>query len=143
LTSPAGFSLVSVVFGLQLIAIAALIAVPKISAYRTQYQLMSASSQLGFEINRARMQAVGQNKWVQIKMLSSTQYARQTSANGDNFTTELAINLPNGLTASPTTGTIRFDKRGIASVNNTIFLTNSVSQVKAITTNVLGRINIG
>jgi Tfp pilus assembly protein FimT len=139
----AGYSLVTVLLSLQITIVVGLIAVPKLGTYMAGYRLTGASNQLGFEINRARMQAVGQNKNVRIIILDGTRYARQTNSSGETWTTERETTLPSGLTASPTDGKIQFDKRGMATVNSTITLTNSVQQVKTVTTNVLGRVTVG
>jgi Tfp pilus assembly protein FimT len=142
-TGTAGYSIVSLVLGLQMVIVVGLIAVPKLSVYQQQYRLMGASNQLGFAITRARMQAVGKNRNVRILFLSSTQYALETDTGGETWTRDVTTTLPAGLTASPTNGKIQFDKRGIATVNSTITLTNAVQKTKTISTNVLGRVTVG
>ena len=142
-TGAAGYSIAVVICSLQLMIVAGLIAVPKLGTYLTQYRLLSASTQLGFDINRARMQAVGQNRYVRIKFQnSSTQYQRQWSWDGSSWTTDRTTTLPSGITASPADGTIQFDKRGMATANSTITMTNAVPKTKVITTNVLGRVTV-
>jgi Tfp pilus assembly protein FimT len=138
----AGYSLVAVLITLQLTIVVGLIAMPKLGTYAAQYRMIGAADQLSFEISRARMQAVGQNKNVRILFLNNKQYARQTNSTGTTWTTERTTTLPTGLTASPTNGNIQFDKRGMATVNNTITLTNSVQKTKKIKTNVLGRVTV-
>jgi Tfp pilus assembly protein FimT len=140
--SAAGYSLVSLVLGLQLIAVVGLIAVPKMGYYLAQYRLMGTSNQLAFDIARARMQAVGQHQYVRILMLDSTHYARETSTNGSDWPNQVTTTLPNGITVAPTNAEVRFDKSGFAKVNTTITVTNSVQKTKTITTGVIGRVTV-
>jgi len=144
-----GYSLVMMVLSLQVMIVVGLLAVPKLGTYMQQYRLIGSSGQLEFEINRARMQAVGQNKDVRIKFQGTTpytQYARQTLVGG-TWTTEAGgtINLPIGVTAtaSPSDGNIQFDHRGMATSNSTITMTNNVQKTKTVTTNVIGRVTVG
>ena len=141
-----GFSLNEVVVVLALGAIVALTAVPTVNAFFARYQLMSASNQLGFDIARARMQAVGQNRFVRIKMLNSTQYARETSTDGSTWSSRVTTNLPKGVTATTTSAEVQFDRRGFATVNNSITVkavNTRVLQVKTVTTSVIGQVSIG
>ena len=80
-----GFSLVELVVALIFAAILSLIAMPNVGNFFAKYQLMGASNQLGFDIARARMQAVGQNRFARIKMQSATQYARETSTDSTRW----------------------------------------------------------
>jgi Tfp pilus assembly protein FimT len=140
--SERAFSLVELIITMQFMALAGLIAAPKMSTFFAEYQLQAGSRQVGFEIARARMQAIAQHRYVRIKMVSSTQYARQTSSDGSSWTNELTTKLPSKVTASTTSAEVRFDKRGIATVNNSVILTNGISQVKTVATNMVGRITI-
>ena len=137
-----GFSLVELVVVLEFGAILGLIAVPNVGALAAKYQLMSASNQLGFEIARARMQAVGQNRFARIKMQSATQYARETSTDGNTWSNRVTTNLPRGVTAAPTSGEVRFDRRGFATINNSIALSNSIQQGKTVATTLVGQVSI-
>lgn len=140
--SQRGFSLVEMVVALELGVILALMAAPNMGAFFAKYELMGASNQLGFDIARARMQAVGQNLFARIKMQSATQYARETSTDGTTWSNRVTTNLPKGVTASPATGEVRFDRRGFATVNNSIALSAGVNQAKAVCTTVVGRVSI-
>jgi Tfp pilus assembly protein FimT len=137
-----GFSMVELVVALEFGLILGLMAVPNMSAFFAKYQLMSASNQLGFDIARARMQAVGLNRFARIKMQNATQYARETSTDGTTWSNRVLTTLPKGVTAAPTTGEVRFDRRGFATINNSIALSNSVLQVKSVTTTVVGQVSI-
>ncbi|HEX7407468.1 MAG TPA: GspH/FimT family pseudopilin [Candidatus Binatia bacterium] len=142
-SSKRGFSLVEVVIVLQLTAIAAFIAVPNMNAFFARYQLMSASNQLGFDIARARMQAIGQNQSVRIRMLSGTQYVRETSKNGSPpWSNQVTTSLPRGVTVTTTSAQVGFDRRGFATVNNSITVSGGVQQLKTVMTNVIGRVTI-
>ena len=127
---------------LQLAGIAALIAAPSVRTFSAQYQLSSASNQLGFDIVRARMQAVGQNQFVRIRMLSGVQYVRETSTNGSTWSNQVTKNLPSGVTATPTSAQVQFDKRGFATVNNSVTLSNSLGRVKTVATSIIGRVTV-
>ncbi len=123
--------------------ILALMAVPNMNAFFTKYQLLSASNQLGFDIARTRMLAVGRNCFARVKMQSATQYNRETSTDGTTWTNRGTTNLPKGITASPTTGEVRFDRRGFATINNTIAVNNSSYQVgKTVCTSLVGGVSI-
>ncbi len=141
-SSQHGFSLVELVVVLEFGAILGLIAVPNVGALAAKYQLMSASNQLGFDIARVRMQAVGQNRFARIKMQSATQYARETSTDGNTWSNRVTTNLPKGVTATPTSGEVRFDRRGFATINNSIALSNSIQQAKTVATTLVGQVSI-
>jgi Tfp pilus assembly protein FimT len=140
--SQRAFSLVQLLITLQFGAVIALIAAPSLTTFRAHYQLMSASNQLGFDIIRARMQAVGQAKYVQIRILNTTQYQRQTSTDGSTWVNERTTKLPAGVTAAPASATVRFDKRGFATIYNSITLTNSLGKLKTVATSIIGRVTI-
>jgi Tfp pilus assembly protein FimT len=137
-----GFSLVELVVALEFGAILGLMAVPNVGALVAKYQLMGASNQLGFDIARARMQAVGQNRFARIKMQSATQYVRETSTDGTTWSNRVTTNLPAGITATPTSGEVRFDRRGFATINNPIALSNNIEQAKTVTTTLVGHVSI-
>jgi Tfp pilus assembly protein FimT len=137
-----GFSLVELIITLQFVALGGLILLPKVGALFSEYQLLSASNQLAFDIARARMQAVAQHRYVRIKMLSATQYARETSTDSTTWSNRETISLPSRVTGTPTTGELRFDKRGIAALNDPVTLKNGLEQTKIVTTNLVGRVTI-
>jgi Tfp pilus assembly protein FimT len=137
-----GFSLVELVVALEFGAILAVMAVPNVNAFFARYQLMSASNQLGFDIARARMQAVGHNRFVRIKMLSGTQYAREESSDGSTWSNQVTTKLPSGVTSTTASAEVRFDRRGFAAINNSIVVKNSLQQPKSVVTSVVGRVSI-
>ena len=137
-----GFSLVELVISLQFAAIVALIAAPALSSFSAQYQLMGASNQLGFEIARARMQAIAQNRFIRVKMSGATQYVRQISVDGSTWSTQMTSTLPSGVTSTTTSAEVRFDKRGFATVNQSIVVSNTLRNAKTLSTSIVGRVTI-
>jgi Tfp pilus assembly protein FimT len=137
-----GFSLVELVVALGFGLILGLMAVPNMRAFFAKYQLMSASNQLGFDIARTRMLAVGRNCFARIKMQSATQYNRETSTDGTTWTNLGTTKLPKGVTAAPTSGEVRFDRRGFATVNNSIALSDTTQQAKTVCTTLVGQVSI-
>ena len=140
--SQRGFSFVELVVALVFAAILGLMAAPNVGALFAKYQLMSASNQLGFDVARARMQAVGRNCFARIKMQNATQYARETSTDGNTWSNRVTTNLPKGVTAAPTSGEVRFDRRGFATVNNSIALSNTAQQAKTVRTSLVGQVSV-
>jgi Tfp pilus assembly protein FimT len=137
-----GFSLFELLIVLEFSIVAAFVLVPKVYALCAEYQIMSASSQLGFEIVRARMQAVGQNTYVRVRMVSDTQYARETSTDGTTWTSQLVSKLPSGVTTTTTTAKVAFDKRGFATANDSVSLNTTLNKIKTVATSVIGRVTI-
>jgi len=128
---------------MELALLSVFILAPKLSAFFAEYQLMSATNQVGFEIIRTRMQAVGQNRFVRIRMVSETEYLREKSADGTTWSIDgVLLNLPRGVTATTTSAQVQFDRRGYATVNNSVVLRTGLGQVKTVATNVIGRVTI-
>ena len=143
-----GFSLIEMVVVLALSSIAALIAVPRMSAFHAQFQLAGAANQLAFDIARARIQAIGQHKCVRILMTGTTQYVRQTSAAtsatacSTTWTTAQTMTLPTGVTSAGSARQVCFGERGLATVNDAIAVSNSLSRTKTIATSLIGQPSI-
>lgn len=138
-----GFSLVELIVTMELFILSALIAVPKLNGFHAEYQLLSASNQIAFDIVRARMQAVGQNRYVRLRMISGTQYVREISADkGVTWGGAVTTTLPRRVTALTTTARVQFDNRGIATLANPVTLDNALRQRKTVVTNTVGRVTI-
>jgi prepilin-type N-terminal cleavage/methylation domain-containing protein len=135
-----GFSLFETLMAMLIASILVVVAVPKIGDFWTQYRLAGASNELAFEIALARMQGIAQNRYARVRISSTTQYVRETSSDNTTWTAQATTPLPAGLTAS--SGEVRFDKRGYATVTNSITLTNTLSKTKTLATNILGRVTI-
>src|SRR5262245_43998864 len=77
-----GYSMFELLSVVSFSVIAGLVLVPKVYSLFAEYQITSASGEIGFEIVRARAQAIAQNTYVRVRMVSDTQYARETSSDG-------------------------------------------------------------
>jgi Tfp pilus assembly protein FimT len=138
-----GFSLVDVIVAMALAMAMGFVLVPKVSGLYAEYQLMSATNQLGFEIIRGHLQAVGQNRYVRIRMVSATEYMREKSTDGTTWSIEgPLLTLPRGITTTTATAMVRFDRRGYATLNNSVVLNNGIGQARTILTSPIGRVTI-
>ena len=138
-----GFTLIEMLVAIGLMLVVSAIATPVASTIFNRYEFTSAVEQLAFEISRARMQAVGQNGNVRIRMTTGG-YVRETDLNNTNNWSQegAAVTLPDGITMSAgTTGTPQFNRNGIATATTSITLTRS-GQQKLVRTSVVGRVTI-
>ncbi len=138
-----GFSLVETLTVIGLTAIVSLVAVPRCSDLMNEYRLMSAANQLSFEITRARMQAIGQNRFVRLRMLEGGQYVREVSNDNVTYTPDgTIVQLPSGLTVTTGAGgPPTFNRSGIAPSATSLTLQNE-GGLKILQMNVLGRVAI-
>jgi prepilin-type N-terminal cleavage/methylation domain-containing protein len=141
-----GFTLTEMLVTVAVMAIAAATAVPSAVQLLAQYQLSSAANQVGFEISRAKMQAVAQNRSVRLVVTGGDTVCRQSldpktglwepqscdSATG-------SVKLPRTTSASGT-GPI-FYRSGLATSAGVIEVRNGAG-VKAVGYNILGRVTI-
>jgi len=143
LESAAGFSLLEMLVAVTLAAVVGGVAAPQFVGLVRQYRLTGAANQVAFEIDRARMQAIGQNSFVRIRFLNSTQYVRETSPDGVNYTAVGGtVTLPAGIYAvSDGILTTAFNKSGMALMVTTIVLGGGSGQ-KTVSTNSLGRVTV-
>jgi hypothetical protein len=137
----AGYTVSEVITALAISIAVAGAAAPMASVILKQHQLVAASRRLGFEIGRARMQAVGQNRFVRITLVGTSQYKREYSDDGVTFVTDgPTTSLPVGFTlAAGSTGTPRFDRQGLASASTSITVSGPRGQ-QTVNTSVLGRV---
>ncbi len=137
-----GFSLTELLVAIGLMTIVSAVALPSASEFLTQYQLQSASDQLAVEISRARMQAVGQNLFVRIRV-EEDGYVRERSNDGTTYIADdVYMALPAGVTiGTDATGSPSFNRNGLAPIATTITVSNECGQ-KVIHTNILGRVTI-
>ncbi len=104
LGSQAGLSVVELVAGLTLVSIIAGTAVPTISRWYGQNELLRGADAVKMDVSRARMKAVSMNRYTRIRILSSkTAYALETSTDGNTWIGTTTINLPPGVTINTTT----------------------------------------
>jgi len=139
--SQLGYTLLQLLLALELSTVVAVVGAPNVFEFYATYQLKSLSGQLGFDIVRARMEAIGQNKYVRIKILSGTQYVRQVSSDGNTWTTEATRTMPTGVTLGWATAEVRFDKRGFGTVTNLMWVISG-GHWKFIWTSVIGTITL-
>jgi Tfp pilus assembly protein FimT len=134
--------LVEMLVSFATVAVVAAVGTPLASTFYDRYEFTAATEQLVFEINRARMQAVAQNRFVRIR-LDDGYYVREQSTDGISFTTtDAPVELPDGYALSAGgTGTPSFNRNGLA--NSTTYLTLQKGEdQKTVRTNVVGRVSV-
>jgi Tfp pilus assembly protein FimT len=117
--------------------------VPVASVIIGHHRLEAASRQLSFEVARARMQAVGQNVFVRIRLIGTDQYVRERSADGVTFVDDgLSVSPPAGqqVTAGET-GTPVFNRQGLAPAGTTLFVSGPAGR-HTLSISVLGRVTV-
>ena len=137
----AGYSVAELVTAIALSTALAGSVAPVASSILNQYRLANATRQLGFEVARARMEAIGQNVYVRITLVGTTQYKRERSTDsGATWSDDgVAVALPTGFTvAAGTTGTPRFDRQGLAQAATTLTVNGPRGQ-QTLSVNILGR----
>jgi len=139
--SQLGYTLLQLLLALELSTVVAVVGAPNVFGAYANYQVKSLSGQLGFDIVRARMEAIGQNRYVRIRILSSTQYVREVSSDGSTWTKEATRTMPNGVTLGWATAEVRFDKRGFGTVTNLMWVISG-TRYKFIWTSVIGTITL-
>lgn len=137
-----GFSVADMMTAICLAGIVSIMTFPVVSSLSSQYDLASATNQVAFEISRARMQAVGQNVFVRLR-LAEGRLVRERSADGVTFTQDGPLStLPQNVSVSVgANGAPIFDRSGLAPATTVITLNNSRGQM-TIQTSVLGRVTI-
>lgn len=142
----AGFTLLELLVAVAIVGVVGAIGVPSLSALKASYDLSTATDQLAFEIVRTRMQAVGQNKFMRIRRLDNSIYARETSNDGTSYTQEQTTTLPSSVSlAVGQTGNPTFNRTGLANSAATYTLTRQVGGLtftKTITVSALGRVKV-
>lgn len=137
-----GFTLMEMLVTIGIMAVVAAVGTPLASTFYDRYEFTATTEQLVFEINRARMQAVAQNRFVRIR-LDDGYYVREQSTDGISFTAaDVPVELPDGYSVyAGVTGTPSFNRNGLA--NSTTYLTlQKGADLKTVRTNVVGRVNI-
>jgi Tfp pilus assembly protein FimT len=127
---------------LSIAGVVASMAVPSSGGLLNRYRLSSALSQFKMDVSRARMQAIGQNRFVRIKSKPSG-YAREISTDGVNYTqvggTE---SLPKGVSIQfGSYGGPAFNRQGIASAATVMVISNPQG-FRVVVINVLGRLEV-
>ena len=138
----AGYTVGELIVGIAIATSLAGTAAPMASVLLNQHRLATTTRRLGFEIARARMEAVGQNVFVRIVLVGTSQYKRERSTDsGATWAAEdQPISLPAGFTlAAGETGTPRFDRQGMAQASTTITVRGPRGQ-QTLAINLLGRV---
>jgi type IV fimbrial biogenesis protein FimT len=140
-----GFTLVEILVAMSIGFIAAGIAVPTMTTYVKQYRLMGAATNIGAEVNRARLQAISQTKYVRVG-LAGNKVCRMTSDDGATFAPASCASaseyyeLPTGVSAT-VTNYPTFASNGISDSITNISVSSDAG-TRTIRANVLGRVSI-
>lgn len=128
--------------GVGLLSVVSAVAVPVTGDLLGMYQLRTSTDQLGFEISRARMQAIAQNVFVRLR-IDGNQYVRERSSDGVSFVADdAAVTLPSGLTVTVSVGgSPMFNRSGLTPTATTITIAKG-NQSKTIQVNVVGRVSM-
>lgn len=127
---------------LAVAGVVAAVAVPGSGRLLAQYRLSSATSQVAMEVARARMQAIGQNRYVRLKQ-TSVGLVREVSSDGVSFTQDGdAVSLPKGvIMAFGGSGGPKFNRQGIASTSSYVLMSNDQGY-RILWVNLLGRVEL-
>ncbi len=141
LSEQIGYSLIETVVVVGFLAIVLSVGVPQTSVVMRQYRLVGTTDQLAFEINRARMRAVGQSVLIRIRFAEGVRYRLERSTDGVTFVQDGPwTQLPAGITVSGDPGPT-LNRRGLALSSATQVVSNGFAS-KTIRTNLLGRVTI-
>ncbi len=140
-TSARGFTLAELITALALALVVGAVSTPVASRLYRQYAFQNATRQLGFEVTRARMQAIGQNAFVRIRFIGSNSYVRERSTDGVSFTQEgPAVTLPSSTTGYAI-GSVSFNRQGLANSGAWLVLIDYAAESYSVLyNNVLGRV---
>jgi len=136
-----GFTLLDTITAVALGGVVMAMAAPAASRLLNQYRLRGAASQIAFELTRARMQAVAQNKYVRVRFPGDGTYVLETSQDGGNYAayTE-AIDLPDGVSlAEGGNISMTFNRQGFVQNNTSLVIHNSNGQ-RTISMNSIGKV---
>lgn len=136
-----GYTLMELLVTIGLSAVIAAIALPVAPKLVAQYQIRGVTSQIGFELARARMQAVAQNRAVRLRFAEQGGYyfVERSLDDGSFGTTVASVRLPNGVTISTDSADVTFDTRGLADAELTLDITKGDSHL-TLSMNILGRV---
>ncbi|GIW45054.1 MAG: hypothetical protein KatS3mg077_2336 [Candidatus Binatia bacterium] len=146
-----GFSLVELVTALGVAAVVAAVSLPQLSAYAAQYRLSSGANQLAVDLARARMKAVGENRYVRVQfgtqsfgsVAQGSVYRLSTSSDGVNFTQDgPAVSLPRGVAFYAFPQQVDFNRQGLANTPVTLWTYNDAYQWRVISMNSIGRVTV-
>jgi Tfp pilus assembly protein FimT len=136
-----GFTLMDTVAALAVSGIMMTMAAPVTSRLLNQYRLRGAASQVAFELTRARMQAVAQNKFVRVRFTGEGAYLLETSQDGGNYTANSpAIKLPSGVAlVAGGANSLTFNRQGFVQNSTALAIRNDNGQ-RTISMNSIGKV---
>lgn len=145
--SPRGYSLIEVAVATAITAIVSAIAAPNFVTLSARYQLTSAAHQVGFDVARARMKAIGENVYCRVVFAtdeSGHRYWLERSENGTTYTVDGAVTrLPSRVSLSSLPSTIpTYNRLGLGTGTAVINLVNTSGETKTVRINRLGKVAI-
>jgi type II secretory pathway pseudopilin PulG len=112
---------------------------PAIGDVLAHYRLRGATSQVGFELTRARMQAMAQSAWVRVRFTQDG-YVVERSDDGTSFDEVYATaSLPDGVRVSGVSSPPTFDRQGVATDDIEVKISNGGGQ-RVVEMNSIGKI---
>jgi Tfp pilus assembly protein FimT len=142
----AGFSVFEVLPVTAIAAILMSVAAPQLPVYWAQFQLVGSARQIGVELQRTRMKAVGENSFYRIIFNGEGTYVRQSSSDGVTFVSDAGpMSLPSGIRFVSTAGGLpqpTFNGLGTLQADATVTLTNLSGRTKVVQMNTVGRVSI-
>lgn len=143
LRARSGFTLGELIAVVAVCGIVSAALVPAAGMVIAHHRLQVATRQLSFDVARVRMQAVGQNVFVRLRLVSPSQYVRERSTDGVVFVADgPAISLPAGQrVVAGDTGAPLFNRQGLAAASTTLIVSGPAGQ-HTLTISILGRVRI-
>lgn len=137
-----GFTLTEIIVTLSIASVVASLALPASGKLLDRYRLASAVSQVKMEVGRARMQAIGQNRFVRLQKITAG-LIREVSTDGTTYTQDGGvISLPTGVNMSfGGSGGPKFNRQGIATTASYVLMNNSQGY-RILEVNILGRVEV-
>ncbi len=138
-TGSQGFTLIEILVAVALSGIILTVGAPSATKLLQRYQLRGATSQLSFELVRARTQAISQNRSVRFTLHRSGGYTVERSNDNGTFGSVVAqVDLPSGIELSADFDAVTFDRDGSADRTVVISLANNEAH-RTISMNSIGR----
>lgn len=143
LRTSSGFSIGELLAVVALCGIVAAALVPAAGTIINHHRLRAATRQLSFEVARARMQAVGQNQFVRLRLVDPATYVRERSSDGVAFVADGdPVSLPaHQEVEAGETGTPQFNRQGLATTSTTLRVSGPAGQ-RMLQVSVLGRVTV-
>lgn len=142
-----GYSLTEILAVVAFTAVISSIAVPNLVTLSTEYQLVSTANQIGFDISRTRMKAVGENIFCRIRASTTAGSHRYWIERSDNGVDYAMVGTPTYLPKGISFRIIppqlpSFNRMGIGTTSTAITVENRIGQAKTVSVNVLGRVSV-